>query len=291
MTDPYHIDNTPAVISMSGGRTSAYMTRMILEYYDFELPDDVVVLFCNTGKEHPATLDFVRDCQQNWGIDVTWLEYRYFKERKGGRNDPRHHYVVVSYETASRKGEPFSQLIRAKWKCPSIDKRFCTSELKVNTIKRYVERELGWKDHTVLLGMRYDEPQRINKSLMEMCRVDYPLAHAHVSVRNVNEYWQSNYFDLAIPNYLGNCDLCFLKNDRKLLHIAREHPEMLDWWQQEEIQLHDRLKERHGWVTIKAQFNPHCSYTQLEEAAHMKMELFDNEDMGFGDDIDCFCGD
>lgn len=290
MTDPYHIDNTPAVISFSGGRTSAYMTRMILEYYDFELPENVEIIFCNTGKEHPATLDFVRDCQENWGIDITWLEYRYSPERRGGRKDPRHHHVVVDYDTASRKGEPFMQLIRAKWKCPSIDKRFCTIELKIKTIERYCRRELGWKKHTVLLGMRYDEPHRIEKSLMENCHVDYPLWHASVSVREVNEYWKNNWFDLAIPNYLGNCDMCFLKNDRKLLYIAREHPELVEWWSNEEEELHDRLKERHGWETITAQFNPNRSYKQIRELAYMKLDLFE-DDINFGDDIDCFCGD
>jgi 3'-phosphoadenosine 5'-phosphosulfate sulfotransferase (PAPS reductase)/FAD synthetase len=38
------------------------------------LPDYCRVVFCNTGKEMQQTLDFVKDCQENWGIDIDWLE-------------------------------------------------------------------------------------------------------------------------------------------------------------------------------------------------------------------------
>ena len=51
----------PAVIAFSGGRTSGLMLYRILEAHGGALPDDVVPVFCNTGKEHHATLDFVRD--------------------------------------------------------------------------------------------------------------------------------------------------------------------------------------------------------------------------------------
>ena len=61
--NPYRID-TPALISFSGGRTSAYMLKKIIEAYDGTLPDDMHVVFANTGKEMPQTLDFVRDCAE-----------------------------------------------------------------------------------------------------------------------------------------------------------------------------------------------------------------------------------
>jgi len=41
----------PAVISFSGGRTSAYMLWRILQAHGGILPDDVVVCFANTGRE------------------------------------------------------------------------------------------------------------------------------------------------------------------------------------------------------------------------------------------------
>ena len=41
---------TPAVISFSGGRTSAFMLKQILNAYGGKLPKDIHVCFANTGK-------------------------------------------------------------------------------------------------------------------------------------------------------------------------------------------------------------------------------------------------
>ena len=65
--NPYLIDE-PAVISFSGGRTSAYMLYKVLEAHGGRLPDHVVVAFSNTGKEMPQTLDFVDRCSKEWDV-------------------------------------------------------------------------------------------------------------------------------------------------------------------------------------------------------------------------------
>lgn len=54
----YKLDD-PAVVSFSGGRTSGYMLWHILNAHNGVMPDGVKVVFCNTGKERPETLDFV----------------------------------------------------------------------------------------------------------------------------------------------------------------------------------------------------------------------------------------
>lgn len=53
MSEPFFVTG-PALISFSGGRTSAYMLWRILEAHDGTLPDDVHVTFANTGKEREA---------------------------------------------------------------------------------------------------------------------------------------------------------------------------------------------------------------------------------------------
>ena len=45
-------DGKRRVIHFSGGRTSAFMLWHILEAHGGTLPQDVKVVFCNTGKEH-----------------------------------------------------------------------------------------------------------------------------------------------------------------------------------------------------------------------------------------------
>ena len=78
--NPYKIEG-PALISFSGGRTSGFMLKKILDAYEGKLPSDVYVVFANTGKEMPQTLDFINDCSKNWQLDIVWLELEICDER------------------------------------------------------------------------------------------------------------------------------------------------------------------------------------------------------------------
>ena len=93
--DPYRVAG-PAVISFSGGRTSGYMLKHILDAHGGTLPDNVRVVFANTGKERPETLDFVAECGVRWGIHITWVEYDW---------DEPHRTRIVCHNSAARDGE------------------------------------------------------------------------------------------------------------------------------------------------------------------------------------------
>jgi len=99
MSDPFKITE-PTVISFSGGRTSAYLLWRVLQS-NGGMPEEAIAVFANTGKEEEATLEFVRDCEKNWGVEIHWLEYQ--------DDDPK--FRRVNFETASRNGEPFEMLI------------------------------------------------------------------------------------------------------------------------------------------------------------------------------------
>lgn len=103
MSDPYLITG-PALISFSGGRTSAYMLRMILDAHGGALPDDVHVTFANTGKEREETLRFVHECESRWGVRVHWLEW---KDRSGRGVPANDRFDVVGYNSASRNGATY----------------------------------------------------------------------------------------------------------------------------------------------------------------------------------------
>jgi 3'-phosphoadenosine 5'-phosphosulfate sulfotransferase (PAPS reductase)/FAD synthetase len=127
VSDPFKIDE-PTVLSFSGGRTSAYMLWRAIQSND-GLPDEAIVVFANTGKEEEATLEFVRDCETNWGVEIHWLEYQ----------DDAPKFRRVNFETASRNGEPFEMLIRKRKYLPNPVTRFCTAILKIRTIDRYLK--------------------------------------------------------------------------------------------------------------------------------------------------------
>ena len=116
--NPYRIAG-PALISFSGGRTSAFMLKQILDAHGGTLPVDVRVCFANTGREMPETLDFVEECSQRWSVPIVWLEYDL---------DAPHHTRIVDHATASRNGEPFRAAIANRGFLPNPVTRFCTTE-------------------------------------------------------------------------------------------------------------------------------------------------------------------
>jgi len=249
------------MVSFSGGRTSAYMTDRLLK----ELPEStLVVCFANTGKEEPATLDFVHACDQRWGGIVNWLEY-----------NPTERFRIVTYETASRKGEPFAALIAKTNYLPNVMRRICTQELKVGIIKRYM-LSLGHRYWINVVGIRYDEPFRLAKfrgiAEQALWETWLPLAEWRITKKDVLDYWKEMPFDLNLKPHEGNCDLCFLKGRNKLKRTITENPEKAQWWIDQEAK-------------VQATFHKYYSYFHLAELIRKTPTLFDYEDS----DFECFC--
>ncbi|GFZ63689.1 hypothetical protein PSE10B_02110 [Pseudomonas amygdali pv. eriobotryae] len=72
---------------------------------------------------------------------IVWLEYR----------DDDLGFAIVTYEIASRHGEPFEALIRKNSYLPNPVTRFCTIGLKVRVIRKYL-RKLALVCQPTLLG-------------------------------------------------------------------------------------------------------------------------------------------
>ena len=60
------------VINFSGGRTSAYMTKRLLE----ETGEKYLITFQNTGRESKETLDFINECDKKWNLNILWLKIK-----------------------------------------------------------------------------------------------------------------------------------------------------------------------------------------------------------------------
>jgi 3'-phosphoadenosine 5'-phosphosulfate sulfotransferase (PAPS reductase)/FAD synthetase len=240
--NPFVIEG-PAVISFSGGRTSAYMLAKILETSrmldepDWRLPPDVHVLFANTGKERPETLDFIHECEMRWNVPVVWLEYHQWGEygTSGG-------FEVTNYAGASRQGDPFDELIWKRKRLPNPIMRFCTQELKIRPMRDYM-RSLGYDHWTNVVGLRADEPRRVanmraaDQKRSERWDIALPLADAGLTLADVDAFWREQPFDLRLKPHEGNCDLCFLKALGKKRQIVRDHPGLAVWWMEKERQI------------------------------------------------------
>ena len=233
--NPYRIaDDSPwyHVVNVSGGRSSGYMLRQVIDAHDGRLPDRCEAIFANTGRERAETLDFVAAMSATWNVPITWLEFDY-DEYRGGPNAPKYIARAVSRETASLDGEPFEALLDGSgaW-LPSVTRRICTSELKVGTIDRYLwqSRKLTRRQTRKLIGFRHDEPHRWKPALYDECQVAYPMVDAGVTAGDVAAFWRRQPFDLGIASERGNCDLCYLKPRANLLESIREEPSRADWW-------------------------------------------------------------
>jgi len=229
-------DDRPVAIQFSGGRSSAYMLWHIMQAYGGTLPDDVHVLFQNTGREMPETLDFVQAVTNHWGIKIVWLEY--IAEKPG--------FEIVGHNSASRNGEPFKALLQKKKYAPNRVARFCTAELKVRAARRYLI-SIGLTRWTACIGFRADEKTRVLKMLKSRegrQRPFMPMAMAGVSKHDVAAFWKRQPFDLKLPivngkTPMGNCDGCFLKSEKNRAYLARYHPERAKWW--------NDIEQENGW--------------------------------------------
>ena len=269
----------PSCISFSGGRTSAYMLWRFIEAND-GLPDDCIVTFANTGKEAEETLEFVRDCGKQWDVPIVWLEYQWAEATKD-------RFKVTDFYTAARDGEPFEEVIRLAGVLPNPVARFCSLEMKVKTIGRYLfsigmVEKISHGETFSIVGIRADEQRRAAK--IEPHR--RPLVSAGVTKETVSIFWKDQPFDLQLPNHSGvtphgNCDLCFLKSAGLIKSLVEEKPSRADWWAKMEREVAAAGQSGGVW----RQDRP--SYEQMQVIAREQGQL----DLAGDETIPCFCGD
>jgi hypothetical protein len=264
--NPYLISG-PAQISFSGGRTSGYMLRRIIEAHGGVLPSDVVSVFANTGKEREGTLRFVHECSARWGVKIHWIEWR----------DSADGFEEVGYNSASRMGEPFSALIAKKKIPPNWQMRFCTQYLKVEAMAAFMRaRGLALGTYAEVIGLRHDEGLRVFKMLdrneHDGRKCIAPLAKAKITKRDVMEFWDAQPFDLGLEPGEGNCDLCFMKGRGLRKELIRRNPASADWWINAE-------------QSVNGFFDRRDSYAGLLAEVKKSPDLF--EALGVEHDVEC----
>jgi hypothetical protein len=219
-------------ISFSGGETSAFMAQWLIENRADQY-DEVLCLFANTGQENEETLYFVERCDQQFGLNVVWVEA---DVQHGSRESTKHR--VVDFVTASRQGEPFESVIE-KYGIPNQAYPHCTRELKLNPMRSYLD-SIGWEKGTydTAIGIRSDEIDRISPE-RERLRLIYPLVTDKPMTKpRINQWWSGQPFRLNLKGYEGNCKWCWKKSLRKHLTLITEHPE---WYK-----FPERMEREHG---------------------------------------------
>lgn len=196
--------------------------------------DEIVVVFSNTGAESKQTLEFVDRCDKAFGFETVWIEAVVNEKGKGTS------HKVVTFETASREGEPFEAVIQ-KYGIPNSEWLHCTRELKTNPMLSYIA-SLGWEKGTydTAIGIRKDEEKRRAARHVEN-HIVYPLMDLLPTTKpEVNRYWMNQPFRLELAGYQGNCRWCWKKSLRKHMTLISEDPSIFDF--------PARMEEQYGHI-------------------------------------------
>lgn len=277
------------------------MARQLKEV-NLELFNKCLICFANTGKENPETLDFVHEFETQLGFNIVWLEYHrvlasvvpkgVFPTDRRNKNlqtqadngETAHWFRKVDYLSASRKGEPFDELLQWMQPLPNVVGRACSTQLKVRTVMRYLF-SLGIKEYQPIIGIRHDEAHRATQILATCDSFEhplFPLIENRTSLKTVSDFWSKGPWTLNLKPYQGNCDLCFLKAKHKRIQIVRENPESVKWWKQWEVNKSSNM----GNGKFFRLNEPYELIEQLSKAPQ-QTDLFDEKDQ----DIACTCAE
>lgn len=202
------------VISFSGGRTSAYLVHL------FKSDPNAHFLFMDTGAEHPATYQFIKDIVNHWGVDLVCLRVVVNPEMgKGGD------YRVIDLDDLKQDLKPWEDML-AKYGALAFDMAYCTARMKTEPFKKYCEDQFGKGNYEAWLGIRADEPKRLTPK----DGIRYLAEISDFEKDDVLDWWETQPFDLAITEHLGNCVFCIKKGLNKVALAAKDEPEMAVRW-------------------------------------------------------------
>lgn len=265
------------VVSVSGGQSSMLMARILQIAYclDFTL----IFVFANTGQEDERTLEFVRRCGEEWGMNIIWLEAVIDPVKRNGTT-----HKIVDFQTANRDGKHFEQMI-AKYGVPNRAYPHCNRELKLAPIYSYL-RSINLKkgEFLMAIGIRADEPKRLRREAASLGIV-YPLASWFPRDKiDVNDWWDEQPFRLGLKEHEGNCVWCWKKTLTKHLRLINEQPGVLDF--------PDRMEKTYGNVRPgdfrQVMFRENRS---AQDLLKMAKELHGAHIPAFDPDDDAGCGE
>ena len=232
------------VNSISGGKTSAYIAANYPADYDvFSLvrtsdknclyPDKKLrqIVSDKIGTEFIGTLEddviihTILDLEQFIGREITWVTGKTFDE------------IIL-------RGN--------KKYLPNVTQRFCTTQMKLDPIFKWWQKEIG-KPIETRIGYRANEHNRA-KTMLSKLNQDglstyktivgkrgtrnkwaeigwqkpvFPLINDNIYKDQVEKYWKDKNVSFA---YMNNCIGCFHRNAALLKLMSEKHPNKFNWF-------------------------------------------------------------
>lgn len=252
------------VTSVSGGKTSAYVAANYpTDYNVFSLirtndikciypdwkvrqmvSDKLGVEFIGTLEED-TIIDTIFDLEQFIGSEIHWVTGKTFDE------------------VITRNGKKY---------LPNITQRFCTSEMKLQPLFDWWQRNFP-EPVIMQIGYRANEMRRVenmhkrlnkdgiltHKSIVGKRKTQnkwadipwekpvFPLVEDNIFKDNIEEYWKGKPVRFA---YMNNCIGCFHRSEPLLKLMSEKFPEKFDWFVRQESESR-RFKNGVSYKKIK----------------------------------------
>lgn len=201
------------VVSFSGGRTSAYLCKVMIEKFGRENVDFV---FMDTGAEHEKTYEFIKNVNNHFNLNLTCLRGDFSRPIGGGV-----YYKVIDINDCNADLKPWKDMLK-KYGVPYIGGMFCTDRMKLKPFKKYCDAKYGKGCYETWLGIRADEPKRLTPK----SGIRYMAEITEFEKQDVLHFWSKMPFDLGVDEWLGNCVFCPKKSNLKLAAAQRDETGM-----------------------------------------------------------------
>lgn len=286
--------------AVSGGMTSAYIAAHYpadINYFVLVRTNDKSCLFPDAklrqlvsdkiGTEFIGTLEndtiiyTILDLEQFIGQEIKWLT-----------------------------GEPFEDIIRKRKALPSIQQRYCTSELKIKPMQHFWNENIN-EPVEVRIGFRANEQNRA-KTMLEKCRADgflydkfitgksengrnkwtekkwhiprFPLIEDGIFKDKIETYWKDKPVRFAWKN---NCAGCFHNNCIMLNYTSKRDPVKFDWFMNIEKEIQQTFIDKLGAPSHYGRFlSIPISYEEIKNHK-TQLDLFDED---FNECDSGYCG-
>ncbi len=229
------------VVSFSGGRTSAYLCKLMIDKFG---RDNVDFIFMDTGAEHKKTYEFIRKVDAELGLNLVCLRGDFTSPIGGGVN-----YKIVDIDSMEPDLLPYSEMIK-KYGVPYIGGMFCTDRMKLKPFKKYCEATYGRGNYETWLGIRFDEPKRLvgdnkNKSLSAYKQLkECGFSDDSISLLFINCVQDNSFIDhvdisdLAkklIKNRIKNLNKDNLNYMAQVTEVDKQ--DVINWWGKKDFDL------------------------------------------------------
>ena len=122
------------VASLSGGRTSGYMAH---KFITRKSKRPFVLVFMDTGFEHPKTYEFIRNIAKYWGVEIVCLRAIVQPKLNDGVL-----FEEISIDEIGFDLTLFKAMIK-KHSTPDIVNKYCTDRLKTTVCYKWANENFG----------------------------------------------------------------------------------------------------------------------------------------------------